>query len=73
MKLPEANCPRCNSPQKFFPRERTNGDMIEKYIRCNMCTLETVLDSYPAAQRVSRKKSIVLRNRKIRRNRADDC
>jgi hypothetical protein len=38
-------CPRCNTPQNFFERDRVVGSKVEIYIKCSVCRLEKVLET----------------------------
>lgn len=44
---PKLPCPRCNTPQNFFERDRVVGDKVEIYVKCSTCKLEKVLETIP--------------------------
>jgi hypothetical protein len=68
MKIPSTNCPNCNSVQRFYPRDKIEGETIVKFICCLMCKEEFVIDEYPRNQKNNRKKATIIRNRNIRSN-----
>lgn len=45
---PKLPCPRCNTPQNFFERDRVVEDSVEIYIKCSTCRLEVILETIPA-------------------------
>lgn len=67
MKGHQINCPNCNSPQNFAPRERVENEIIVKYICCLMCRTEFTVDTYPATEKKKRERAVILKLRKIRR------
>jgi hypothetical protein len=68
MKAPLINCPNCNSPQKFITRERKDDEFIVKFIACNMCREQFVVDRYPINKKKFLEKSNILRFRERRRS-----
>ncbi len=61
MRLPETNCPNCNSRQPFAPKNREVDGYIETYTRCLMCKHEIQLKKVP--------KRFVLTRRRARKER----
>jgi len=66
-KIQSTNCPNCNSIQKFAPKERVEKDVIVKFISCNMCREEIVIDTYLQTNKKSVRRASIIRNRKSRR------
>lgn len=67
MRLPKANCPNCNSIQRFSPKERLVGDTIEIFIYCFACRTETLVEKFPASEQRKRQREATQRNRRLRR------
>lgn len=46
----KANCPRCNSLQKFSKRREDHGGLAKVFIRCRMCHYEKLIFSGSSEQ-----------------------
>jgi hypothetical protein len=44
---PKLPCPRCNTPQNFFERDRVVEDNVEIYVKCSTCRMEKILTTMP--------------------------
>lgn len=68
MKPHPINCPNCNSVQRFPLKDKVEDNFIVKFITCNMCHEEIVVDRYPFNEKKNRDRSNILKMRTRRRD-----